>query len=232
MRLAHNWLRRHQRIERREGAALDSIPEPGTDGLTPELLLATERNRDLWDEVRALSSGERTVVLLDDRDELAIADIARAIGVTTGTVKTLLFRARRHLRARLALGGITIDQEFVRMILTNELRALDPPGAAPDSTRGIMARIERLETTDPAMRMTDAAPPALARLDDEGWHWLLWRWVLCSWWPASDRGSASSTADRGPAVAIPACTDVLFRPDRAGARTAAVPVRTLVFGSD
>ena len=111
VRLAHNWLRRHQRIERREGAALDSIPEPGTDGLTPELLLATERNRDLWDEVRALSSGERTVVLLYYRDELAIADIARAIGVTTGTVKTLLFRARRHLRARLALGGITIDQE-------------------------------------------------------------------------------------------------------------------------
>jgi hypothetical protein len=46
------------------------------------------------------------------------------------------------------------------MTLANELRALDPPGAAPDLTRGIMARIERLETTDPAMRMTDAAPPA------------------------------------------------------------------------
>ena len=58
------------------------------------------------------------------------------------------------------------------MILTNELRALDPPGAAPDLTRGIMARIERLETTDPAMRMTDAAPPA--------WHASMTRLALAA----------------------------------------------------
>jgi RNA polymerase sigma-70 factor (ECF subfamily) len=111
VRLAHNWLRQHQRIERREGAALDSIPEPGTDAMAPEQFLATERNSHLWDEVQALSSGERTVVLLYYRDELGIADIARAIGVTAGTVKTLLFRARRHLRARLESRGITIDEE-------------------------------------------------------------------------------------------------------------------------
>ena len=35
------------------------------------------------------------------RDEMAVGDIARALGVTTGTIKTLLFRARRHLRGRL-----------------------------------------------------------------------------------------------------------------------------------
>jgi DNA-directed RNA polymerase specialized sigma24 family protein len=32
---------------------------------------------------------------------MALRDIAQALGVTTGTVKTLLFRARRHLRDRL-----------------------------------------------------------------------------------------------------------------------------------
>ena len=35
------------------------------------------------------------------RDEMAVRDIARALGVTSGTIKTLLFRARRHLRERL-----------------------------------------------------------------------------------------------------------------------------------
>jgi RNA polymerase sigma factor (sigma-70 family) len=51
--------------------------------------------------VAALSSGERTAVTLYYRDGLAVRDIAAALGVTTGTIKTLLFRARRHLRERL-----------------------------------------------------------------------------------------------------------------------------------
>ncbi len=34
------------------------------------------------------------------RDEMAVRDVALALGVTTGTIKTLLFRARRHLRGR------------------------------------------------------------------------------------------------------------------------------------
>jgi DNA-directed RNA polymerase specialized sigma24 family protein len=40
-------------------------------------------------------------VILYYREEMALRDIAQALGVTTGTVKTLLFRARRHLRDRL-----------------------------------------------------------------------------------------------------------------------------------
>jgi DNA-directed RNA polymerase specialized sigma24 family protein len=35
------------------------------------------------------------------RDEMAVRDVALALGVTTGTIKTLLFRARRQLRGRL-----------------------------------------------------------------------------------------------------------------------------------
>jgi DNA-directed RNA polymerase specialized sigma24 family protein len=40
---------------------------------------------------------------------MAVGDIARALGVTTGTIKTLLFRARRHLRRRLE--ALMIRQE-------------------------------------------------------------------------------------------------------------------------
>ena len=64
-------------------------------------LIADERSRGLWQKVAALPSGERTAVILYYRDEVPVRDIARALGVTTGTIKTLLFRARRHLRSRL-----------------------------------------------------------------------------------------------------------------------------------
>jgi RNA polymerase sigma factor (sigma-70 family) len=64
-------------------------------------LIANERSRGLWQAVAGLSSGERTAVILYYRDEMAVGDIARALGVTTGTIKTLLFRDRRHLRGRL-----------------------------------------------------------------------------------------------------------------------------------
>jgi RNA polymerase sigma-70 factor (ECF subfamily) len=101
VRLALTWLRRNQRLERREGAALETAPEPGTPAIGASRLADAERHRRLWDEVQSLSAGERTVVLLYYRDELPVADIAEALGFTPGTVKTLLFRARKHLREKL-----------------------------------------------------------------------------------------------------------------------------------
>ena len=63
---------------------------------------ADEENRHVWNAVSSLPSGERTAVTLYYRDEMPVSDIARALGVTAGTIKTLLFRARRHLRERMA----------------------------------------------------------------------------------------------------------------------------------
>ena len=101
VRLAQNWLRWHGRTTRREGSPLDSAPEPETATAVLSQLMADERSRRLWQEVAALSSGERTAVILYYRDEMSVCEIAEALGVTTGTIKTLLFRARRHLRGRL-----------------------------------------------------------------------------------------------------------------------------------
>ena len=108
VRLAQNWLRHRGRTVRREGAALEAAQEPAGAAAALSALIADERDRALWQAVAALSSGERTALILYYRDEMPVRDIARALGVTTGTVKTLLFRGRRHLRAR--IGAATISQ--------------------------------------------------------------------------------------------------------------------------
>jgi RNA polymerase sigma-70 factor, ECF subfamily len=107
IRLAQNWLRRHGRTVRREGTSLESAQEPYATSSALTVLIANERSRRLWQAVAALPSGERTAVILYYRDEMAVRDIARALGVTTGTIKTLLFRARRHLRERLEAATIS-----------------------------------------------------------------------------------------------------------------------------
>lgn len=106
VRLAQNWLRQQGRTVRREGAPLDCAAEPGVTAAALTTLLANERTEGLWQAVSALTSGERTAVMLYYRDEMAVRDIARALGVTTGTIKTLLFRARRRLREGLQAGTI------------------------------------------------------------------------------------------------------------------------------
>jgi RNA polymerase sigma-70 factor (ECF subfamily) len=101
VRLSQNWLHRQARTTKREGTALEAAPEPAADAQALNSLIATERDQKIWRAVAALPSGERTAVILFYREELTVRDIAHALGVTIGTVKTLLFRARRHLRDRL-----------------------------------------------------------------------------------------------------------------------------------
>jgi RNA polymerase sigma-70 factor (ECF subfamily) len=101
VRLAHNRLLQQQRRTRSEGGSLHRTPEPGVADTVLAGLMANERDRAIWQTVAALPSGERTAVVLHYRDELSVQATASALGVTTGTVKTLLFRARRHLRERL-----------------------------------------------------------------------------------------------------------------------------------
>ena len=68
-------------------------------------VIADEESRRLWDAVQGLPGGERAAVLLFYRQELKIREAARLLGVSSGTVKTLLFRARRHLREALGAGA-------------------------------------------------------------------------------------------------------------------------------
>jgi RNA polymerase sigma-70 factor (ECF subfamily) len=111
VRLAQTWLRRRLERDSREGAAFDADTREASavDPLTA--LIENERDRRLWRAVAALPSGERTAVYLYYRQEMSVSDAAHAIGVTTGTIKTLLFRARRRLRPALAASGYARHRE-------------------------------------------------------------------------------------------------------------------------
>ena len=102
VRLAQTWLRRHARVTAREGTPLSPGHEPAAITTDPlGQLITDESSRHLWRSVAALPSGERTAAFLYYRQEMKVKDIASVLGVTSGTVKTLLFRARRRLRRTL-----------------------------------------------------------------------------------------------------------------------------------
>jgi len=61
-------------------------------------LIQDEQAHALWTTVLELPARERAAVILFYRQELTLRETAHALGVTSGTVKTLLFRARQHLR--------------------------------------------------------------------------------------------------------------------------------------
>jgi len=96
VRLGQNWLRRRAGVTTRETGGVDVEPAAAGDPLSE--LVADEENRRLWRTVAALPSGERTAVMLFYRQGLSVAEVASTLGVTGGTVKTFLFRARRRLR--------------------------------------------------------------------------------------------------------------------------------------
>jgi len=101
VRLAQNWLHRRGRVAMREGQAPapDLETAAGADALAA--LIADEDGRRLWRSVALLPQGERAAVILYYRQDMSVRDIARALGVTSGTVKTFLFRARQKLRRTL-----------------------------------------------------------------------------------------------------------------------------------
>ena len=103
MRLSRNWLARHSPGARRETPIQpESSAYASAAPAAVDVLVAEDEGRHLWRLVERLPVGERTAVVLHYRQELSVSEVASVIGVTAGTVKTLLFRARQHLRASLA----------------------------------------------------------------------------------------------------------------------------------
>ncbi|MEU4324729.1 RNA polymerase sigma factor [Nonomuraea dietziae] len=114
-RLARPWLygiattlmARHRRGEERFLRALsrtgvDPLPEPMSDAVVGRVA-AQEEDRRLAGALAGLSQGDRDVLLLVAWGDLTYEEVATALGVPIGTVRSRLHRARR--KARVALGG-------------------------------------------------------------------------------------------------------------------------------
>lgn len=107
VRLAQTWLRRHSPRLALSAPLVETETHDVDDHCAPQpvdALIADEQQRALWSQVATLSSGERAAVMLYYRQQCSVEDVARQLGVVTGTVKTLLFRARQKLRARMTTG--------------------------------------------------------------------------------------------------------------------------------
>jgi RNA polymerase sigma factor (sigma-70 family) len=111
--IATNLLRRHWRSERRRLLAyIRSGVDPFVDPRSGEDLEAALFRADaekagpaLALAVASLPEGDRDALLLFAWAELAYEDIALALGVPTGTVRSRLNRARRRLRELLEANG-------------------------------------------------------------------------------------------------------------------------------
>ena len=91
--IANNLLRRHYRDEERRLQAFARLN-------VPDESLPREEPR-LADALAALSREERDVLLLFAWGNLEYAEIATALGLPLGTVRSRLHRARAHVRAAL-----------------------------------------------------------------------------------------------------------------------------------
>jgi len=76
---------------------------PSGESSPEQQLLAREKVAKVWDVVKRLSGRQRTVFLLRYVEEMDIAEIAGATGLSDGTVKAHLSRALGRVRAE--LGG-------------------------------------------------------------------------------------------------------------------------------
>jgi len=65
------------------------------------VLLAREDVRAVWDVANQLSQQQRAVFLLRFVEEMELTEIADALGLQVGSVKTHLFRALQTVRGKL-----------------------------------------------------------------------------------------------------------------------------------
>jgi RNA polymerase sigma-70 factor (ECF subfamily) len=84
-------------LRKKSPAPVARVPEPG-----PARRSEPEIFADLDRALARLPEEQRSAILLAEVQELPHAEVARALGVKTGTVKSRVSRAREKLRAALA----------------------------------------------------------------------------------------------------------------------------------
>lgn len=82
---------------------LERLPSPRAEEDPERVMLKRERAVALWRAVDELPEGQRLVVLLRYHQGLSYSEIAQALNIPEGTVKSRLYHAHRKLHDRLEL---------------------------------------------------------------------------------------------------------------------------------
>jgi RNA polymerase sigma-70 factor (ECF subfamily) len=114
--IATNLLRQHWRRETREfrayARACFAAVEAGTEAVD-DRVDAQRMNGNLAEALAALSRPDRDVLLLHAWADLSHAEIATALGIPAGTVRSRLSRARKTVRERIGpIGEDTYDESL------------------------------------------------------------------------------------------------------------------------
>jgi RNA polymerase sigma-70 factor (ECF subfamily) len=126
--IATNVLRHHLRSEWRRHRAIARITpdqEAGSDLDLDDRLAARGAGRALAQAIRSLDDGQREVLLLYALAELSYDEIALALDISLGTVRSRLHRARRRLREHEATREVMrlVDPEPVETMRSADGRA-------------------------------------------------------------------------------------------------------------
>ena len=88
--------RRERRLEELDTAELRG------DALTPEQeALGNETRRRVWDAFRELSARQQEVFVLRQIEGWSTEEVARTLGLSSGSIKRHLYRAVHHMRRTL-----------------------------------------------------------------------------------------------------------------------------------
>ena len=113
--IATRLISRHRRSEARGLRAYarsghDPVAESWVDS-ADDRLVADAAGRELAAALAALAPGDRNVLLLVAWAEFSYAEVAEALGIPVGTVRSRLHRARRQSRQSFGTGPSTTMQE-------------------------------------------------------------------------------------------------------------------------
>jgi RNA polymerase sigma factor (sigma-70 family) len=104
-KIAYRLAQQRRRAQSRETAHQQSAAtmrgQNRSDPGPAERLVADERSEMLWEAVSELPMAQRTAVVLYYRENLTVNEVAKAVGVSPGTIKTHLFRARSQIQVSL-----------------------------------------------------------------------------------------------------------------------------------
>ncbi|MBO3749836.1 RNA polymerase sigma factor [Streptosporangiaceae bacterium NEAU-GS5] len=114
--IAANLIGKHHRAEVRFYRALtrtgvDQVTETYTDRVEAKVT-ASAVHRQLAAALAALSAGDRDVLLLIAWGDLGYDEVAQALGIPVGTVRSRLNRARKKTRAVLGINPTSVQEEL------------------------------------------------------------------------------------------------------------------------